>query len=391
MLGFFISSKCTIAIKWWFAYRAMMKSAGNLLVDFSIIAWSTTLSCYRPGGTATDADIVLDVAADAAQPKPNLVFVSSQFLNGDLGGLTGADASCNSEAIAAGLTDTFRAVLWTGTQTAAERLAGSRGWMDLAGLPVADLPSDFGTTMLHPPSKTATGAVVPDREFLATGLHGDRGAPNDCDGWTSNASTAPPGLLVVPTHSLILSDHFSINCNVPIRILCAGIGRSHVLATPQAVGRLAFVAPGIRLVGGVTQADNHCQANALAAGLSGTYAAMLAVNGNPAQTRFNQIDTPWRRVDGQLLAPSNAAFFGLSWQIPLFRDAKGIAPVDETLRFNDYVAPLGDALENCQNWTGEGIGMPRLATMSLIRSGNVAERSFLVRCDEAMPIICLQK
>lgn len=335
------------------------------------------MGCYNPTRASRDVDAA---TVDAMVP-PNLVFVSEPLPNGNMGGLPGADQTCNAQARAAGLTDNFRAVLWTTRQAAADRLQGSRGWVDVAGLPVADLPGDFGPAMLYPPSRTVGGLVVPEGEMLATGFTRNSAVSADCNGWTSDGGS----IGVIPVNTIVVSDWATSACNLPTRILCAGIGRQHVLATPQAAGRIAFVAPRIRLVGGIAQADNYCQAAAVGAGLSGTYAAMLAVNEKPARSRFDQIDTPWRRVDGPLLAPSNATFFGLTWAIPLFRDAKGEIPLDDGLP-GAYEAPIGDATANCSNWTGSGPG--RISGVSLLQT-RVGPITYA--CDSYMHIICLQQ
>ena len=161
-----------------------------------IVGVTLDLGCYDPANTATDATAtvvdapVTDASIDTAQ-LPNLVFVSTQHAGGNFGGLAGADAICNAEARAAQLPDTFHAVLWTATEPVAMRCAGSRGWVDLAGLPVADLPGDFGPIMLYPPSKLASGAPAPLRDLVATGFSLTATTRADCNGWTSSDNNLP--------------------------------------------------------------------------------------------------------------------------------------------------------------------------------------------------------
>jgi hypothetical protein len=56
------------------------------------------------------------------------VFVSSQNGNGNMGGLAGADATCQSEADAAQLTGTFKAWLSDSTASPATRFTHNPGW-----------------------------------------------------------------------------------------------------------------------------------------------------------------------------------------------------------------------------------------------------------------------
>ncbi len=364
-----------------------MKSAGNLWIGFGIVAWSTTLSCYKPGTAATDATPtvvdapVIDAPIDALQ-MPNLVFVSKQVTSGNMGGLAGADATCNAEAAEARLLDTFRAVLWTAAEPVAMRFASSRGWVDLAGLPVADRPSDFGPTMLYPPSKLASGTPAPLFDLVATGFSLTATTHADCNGWTSSDNTLP--MMVIRVNAII-DGNTGTSCGAPTRMLCASIGRQRVISPPQATGRLAFIAPRILLTGGINQADAHCQSTAAAAGLSARFRAMLAIGANSAAERFLQTDKPWRRVDGPILAQSNADFFALNWQIPLLRDAAGAVPSDFFDTSGAYLAVVGASNDNCQNWTSSAI--VGVTAISPISNGNVGS-GFV--CGVAAPLVCLE-
>jgi hypothetical protein len=74
----------------------------------------------------------LDAGVPDAPPDVNVtgqktVFVTSAVYAGNLGGLAGADADCQSLATAAGVSGTFKAWLSDGTSTAAARLTHSSG------------------------------------------------------------------------------------------------------------------------------------------------------------------------------------------------------------------------------------------------------------------------
>jgi hypothetical protein len=81
-----------------------------------------------------------------------LVFVSSQLYDGNLGGLVGADAKCQSLASAAGLVGTFKAWLSDTNTSAASRLTQHSGpYQRVDGVVVADSWSDLTDGALKAP------------------------------------------------------------------------------------------------------------------------------------------------------------------------------------------------------------------------------------------------
>jgi hypothetical protein len=80
-------------------------------------------SADEPPGPGEDlAGEAGQAAAIDAAATQKLVFVTSQAFNGNLGGLTGADAKCQALARAAGLAGTFKAWLGNATVSASSRL-----------------------------------------------------------------------------------------------------------------------------------------------------------------------------------------------------------------------------------------------------------------------------
>src|SRR5689334_6939910 len=83
-------------------------------------------------------------AQQSATPAPNMSFfvTSSNPKGGNLGGLTGADAVCQSLARAAGSTKTWRAYLSTSTVDAKTRI-GNGPWYNFKGERIAQNVADL--------------------------------------------------------------------------------------------------------------------------------------------------------------------------------------------------------------------------------------------------------
>jgi hypothetical protein len=64
--------------------------------------------------------------------------------------------------------------------------------------------------------------------------------------------------------------------------------------------------------GGISSADAFCQQHAVAAGLPGTYLALLATTSASAASRFSTDGGPWVRVDNAALMPTADAFLTIT-------------------------------------------------------------------------------
>jgi hypothetical protein len=121
---------------------------------------------------------------EVTPPAGRLAFVTVQSF-ASTGGLAAADALCASEATAAQLPGTFKALLGTTAASAISRfgLSGPT-WVRPDGIALADSPLAFAAgDLTAAPSLTAIGTVVTGGRAI-TG--GDLGSPlaNDCQGWT---------------------------------------------------------------------------------------------------------------------------------------------------------------------------------------------------------------
>jgi hypothetical protein len=160
------------------------------------------------GGQDASQDVSQDVESDVLLGPTKIVFVSSQTYTGNLGGLSGADANCQTLAAAAGLSGTFKAWLSDGSVNAATRLAHStvpytlpdgtlvaKDWSQLTSGALVSYIEETETGGLPPPSNTFCGCEGPDAGPSSAAAWTDTDAMGalvdpafDCSNWTSAVS-----------------------------------------------------------------------------------------------------------------------------------------------------------------------------------------------------------
>ncbi|SDF20394.1 hypothetical protein [Limimaricola pyoseonensis] len=135
-------------------------------------------------------------AAAQAQEAEMSFFVTSANpgQGGDLGGLEGADAHCQSLAEAAGASGTWRAYLSSSAEDARDRI-GTGPWHNAEGVEIAaDLEAlhGEGNAISKETALDETGAVVngrgdsPNRHDILTGSMADgTAAEQTCEDWTA--------------------------------------------------------------------------------------------------------------------------------------------------------------------------------------------------------------
>lgn len=157
------------------------------------------------GEECDDNNIVNYDGCSPSCQKENIVFLTSGKYDGNLGGLTGADAKCQAEAATAGLTGTYKAWLSTSANSASSRLTHStepyylttgtivaNSWSDLTQDGVINapidkdakgdvacfpLPNDFGSIAVW----TATNF---DGGWIGIVIGGA-----DCNSWTTTSAS----------------------------------------------------------------------------------------------------------------------------------------------------------------------------------------------------------
>lgn len=313
-------------------------------------------ACGRLGfAPSSDAGPREDGAADA-RPVANVVFVTSTTQVTATLGVAGSDAVCAARAAAGGLPGTFVAWLSTSTQPAAQRLAGARGWQRPDGRPFADQVDDIvNGRVFYPPRLDEAGAVVPATPHVATGTAAGSAAMT-CSDFVATTGTVTSG---DPTLTKLFSSATTDGCGAALRLYCFQIDHQTPLAPPDATGlRRAFASSPWVPSGGLGGADARCQADATAAGVAGTFRALLATSTATAASRFDLGGPTWARVDGAVIAASPTAVMAGSLDTPLDLDASGA--YSSNYPFHDMwtgaPSPTVAGTNTCGDWTGINSG-----------------------------------
>ncbi len=158
-----------------------------------------------------------------ASPESKRAFVTSTLHTGNLGGLSGADAICQSRADAALLGGSWIAWLSTSTVNAITRssfsgnivtiggdLVSSNGWAGLTGNII--LPIQF----------TETGTLITNsdpvtRAWTGTKYDGTYNSGFTCSDWTSTSGSGTAGAATVTGE---WSQNANFTCNTSFRLYC---------------------------------------------------------------------------------------------------------------------------------------------------------------------------
>lgn len=195
-----------------------------------------------PGSQVT-RDAICQAYADDNLPAPpfcgkKIIFLTSNVFNGNLGGLSGADLKCQSAAMAAGLSGTFKAWLSDSSISAKERLGHNpAAYVRTDGATVANNWLDLTDGWLKEPlicdefrkcsyastyCRTDQSSIV----YTGTSMSGDKtGSPvpgpgDFCNDWSS--SVTPPNQTVSGTFCSISnwSDNVRDACGYEVRLYC---------------------------------------------------------------------------------------------------------------------------------------------------------------------------
>jgi hypothetical protein len=103
-------------------------------------------------------------------------------------------------------------------------------------------------------------------------------------------------------------------------------------------------------LGGLSGADQKCQASAGAAMLGGTWVAWLSQDGLNAPTRMAQ-NRAWYRVDGTTLVFPDNASLASGPQNPILTDENGTDRTDQVVWTGTLAGGMASTLD-WTNWTG---------------------------------------
>lgn len=375
-------------------------------------AWATAPCPDRFDATCALGTLTQPVSTRVTfRPPINYAFVSSTpILAGDIGSdLRGADRLCDSLARRAGLVDTptdgepyFKALLSTTSVSARSRLAGAEGWIRVDGEPFANRPADLFADpsatkpyeMFYPLGVTEEGTSF--NQLVFTGSN-SRGAVDDnCANFTVSTFDCQIGVLLGASRAgadLWVARQSNCGCNTPRSVYCFETAQPLATVSPRAPSarRVAFVSAGsFTATSGRSQADAMCVSEASAAGLPGTFLALLPLDAAEASARFDPTGANWVRPDNVAVASSPTEFMAGRWQAPLVQLASGSYAV--TGFVNVWVgstAPtaLPSSASACANWSSSGT-MGRYALSASLWDGYAFT---LAPCSEAKRVYCVQQ
>lgn len=338
---------------------------------------------------ATDGDS----CTNACKKRYNIAFVTSTtYTVLAMGGVAGADAACQARASAGGFSGNFIAWISSSTSELGTRLAGARGWVRPDGKPFLD--EYDGPATYYPPRVTELKTEVTDGVTPALGNYSQGTGGGSCDDWTSTGS-GKWFLRGDPTDGTggWSGSWRTVSCSGSFRLYCLQKDFKNPLTFAKVEGRLAFVTNDRWVpAGGLTAADARCNQDASAAGLPGTFKALLATTGASAASRFTTAGGPWVRRDGIPLVAQAADMFVASGVL--------VAPLNVTASGN-YLGnnggwsggadPKQPGTNTCSNWTSADASLTTVGGRALC--GHISEmlaNDPMIGCDKGYRLYCLQ-
>ncbi len=374
-----------------------------------VTAWSVA-GCSGP---TCDVTVSADTSVTANVGQLGyLAFATDALYDGDLLGDPApadaeADAICNAAAAGAGLPGTYRAWLSSTTVSAASRFAGARGgWVRPDGVPVAgSLAALTSAQLLSTINITELGNQITNNaeltfwtNTLPSGAIAVTSAAQTCQNFTSTSGASGSSVLGRTTEAgtewTSLPGNFQ-NCSQPAHLACFQVSTSGPTYPVPAGPRLAADATPIFVSqatfqgnAGLAAMDGACNSEAAAAGLPGTYVALVSTTSASAGSRVPR-PTPWARTDGR------AAILGAIYtqQLPVLFDASAqrSSAADHvatwtgmSFSYND----LSSTGESCLDWTtasaSEGARPGHPSSLYAFSGGTG------LGCDQRWPVYCVR-
>jgi hypothetical protein len=310
-------------------------------------------------------DIESPTIVSVSLSTPNQAFVTGPMpLSGIGTDGSGADAQCAAAARANGDSRTYLAWVASSTRNPAQLLATGAGWVvDEFYLGARDIADVTGARLFYPiqpggDTRIITGAN-PDGTSVAPG--------DNCQNWTSTLGTAPVGTSGGVGYAWSVDVGVPrLGCNGSAWIACFGSGVAGNLVQPPVTPPVAatFLSSPWLPTTGLAGADAQCQADAVSAGLHGTFGA---VSLHPINNTLAVV-----RTDGVLSGdPDNV-------------DANGNGVLPVTLS-DTYVWVQGQY--NCNAWSG---GSGAVGSIARYDHGSTDLVPPTAPCTEAHRLQCLQ-
>lgn len=335
-----------------------------------------------------------DVTVTATFGSANLIFTTSATHAASMGGLAGADALCQS---AAPDSNTYKAWLAGGTTSAASRLGSARGWVRPDGKPVADTVQDIlAGRGWYAPNLSESGTQLTGLTWTWAGTDSGENVVHDCANWTRNTGNASLGAADGPV--VAWRGNSNSGCDLQLRLVCMGTGRTaRVHATRDAVsGRLAFVTAGAftPTAGGISAADALCRSEAMAAGRTGSFKALLASATASAASRMTLTGATWVTPAGLPIFGSASQLNGTTpFAVPIAQGADGTfhsgPPYDV---WTGAPTPNVTSTNTCGSFANPADSSGAYAPpMGQVGPGYFGANSGVSACNDVGRVICLEQ
>ena len=324
--------------------------------------------------------------------------MTSATFDGNLGGLAGADADCQSLALGAGLSGTFKAWLSTSTVNASTRLGTARGFVRRDGQPFADTVSDITTgKILNSIDIDETGANIGfTKVWTATATDGTVIPGFTCLDWTDSTSSNQGDLGFTSGGPFTWTEAFSgIACsNAFQHLFCFDTSIVNPLTINPANGRIAFVTMGnFDTSSGISGADAECASQASAAGIVGTFKALLSTSGATAASRFNLAvgTAPFVRPDGIKIADAPAIASGTTLGSGIWQHADGTYDSVNAWTGSSTPKVAGTLATTCDDWSNNASMATAIPGDSSRSDAAWWNKSVIFSCNGGASIYCLQQ
>ncbi|MDP3157816.1 MAG: hypothetical protein Q8N23_34415 [Archangium sp.] len=319
------------------------------------------------------------------------LFITSVGYPGNMGGLAGADAHCNTAAQAANKGGTWRAFLSSGSEDALARMAEVGPWYqetntgnfvktfnNKANLTTAALETLYvdeqGNGSQFSPSKYWSGT-------LQTGLR----STGTCTGWTTTTGSAGTG-----QSGYWDNDNVVHYCSESLPIVCFEQSREPRASALATTRKRVFITsvgyPGN--MGGLAGADTRCNTAAQAANKGGTWKAFLSSSSEDALARMAEAG-PWYQETntGSFVKTfNNKANLTTAGLATLYVDEQGNGSQFSPSKYWSGTLQTGlRSTGTCMGWT------TTTGSAGTGQSGYWDNDNVVHYCSESLPIVCFEQ
>ena len=336
---------------------------GTIAHGSSVLAYQApgAYSCSVESRTCNDGDLSGSFGFENCNDDYVRMFITSQTWTGNLGGISGADAKCQTAASNAGHTGTFRA--WISDSSAGP---GSDYYYykhdgpyvnyndQMIAIDFNRLTDTLSTDLYTPPNVTEL-ATTQASTYAWTHVYFDGQADasqHSCNGFTS-ASSSDRGMTGQPTSTSSSWTRFGTQyCDNAYPIYCL----EQKAFTPPAPKKVFVTADSWNgNLGGVAGADAKCAAAASTAGLAGSYKAWISTSSySPAtSSSFYKHTGPYITLNNKKIADDFTDLTSGSVQSVVDVDQNGTPFSTEQYTWTGTRSSgtLRSTSYTCNNWT----------------------------------------